>query len=195
MVICKANCANADLLVVEVFVHWLYTQKLPNNFSAWTRNFTPQPRMEYKALQTAMLRARVFADRFIVPSFGEIVECAILAYFVNVSCAYYEVVIYAYKHLPADNLILKAMIDSHCFYFDADDEAEDQTNGEIDTRAILPNSFLVGVMSRYMKIVKEGVINKLYLRDYHDYNSEEDTKACEAASQEVEDDFYKDAED
>lgn len=62
---------------------------------------------------------------------------------------FYETIIYAYEHLPANNLVLQAMVDVHCRDFA--EESDTELNGKLELRSKLPHNFLVDVMLRYMR--------------------------------------------
>ena len=113
-------------------------------------------------------------------------ECVLCQYFLGVD-AFYEVITYAYEHLPANSMILKAMIHSHCRLFNA--ESEDYINDEKNNRSKLPHDFLIGVMVRYMDITKEGASKDPILSDFHKHSCEKDTSACRLAYKSLDDDI------
>jgi hypothetical protein len=108
------NRGFANLKPVDIFVHWLYTTKLPRKYSDWFPELEGWDDVGHLGFQWAMLKVRVFADRFLIPAFGQIVECTFIGYVVNETCPYYEVVTYAYEYLHPESPILRAMVDSHC---------------------------------------------------------------------------------
>lgn len=130
-----------------------------------------------------MIRVRVFADWFMVDGLSQIMECVLIRYLANAP-AYYEVVAYAYKHLPEDNKILTAMVHSHCLFFDGE-SYDVATNDEMHDRSKLPHEFLIDVMVRYMEMRKDDV-TKLSLSNFHEHSCEEDTSACELAWESLE---------
>lgn len=133
-----------------------------------------------------MLSVRVFADRFAVTRLGQVMECVLCQHFLGTDASY-EVVAYAYEHLPADSMILKAMVYSHCRLFCVEREIGD--GGKQSDRGKLPHDFLVAVMVRYMEIVKEGASKKLKLSDFHEHSCENDTSTCEIAFESWDDDI------
>lgn len=172
---------------VDIFVHWLYTTKLPRKYSDWFPEFEDWDCVGHLGFQWAMLKVRVFADRFLIPAFGRIVECTFIGYIVNETCPYYEVITYAYEHLHPESPILRAMVNSHCYFSGSD--ADNDSNGETEARLDLPHSFLINVMDRYAEIVKKEVELKISIRDYHDHSTEEDPDACDAAWGDMENDI------
>jgi hypothetical protein len=94
-------------------VHWLYTQKLPEKYSAWLRALPSEEYQGHKAFEMSMIRVRVFANRFMVDGLSQVMECVLIRYLFDTH-ACYEVVAYAYNHLPKGNQTLTKMIHSHC---------------------------------------------------------------------------------
>lgn len=185
----------ANLEIVNVFVHWLYTQRLPAKYSDWIENFTSHMKLKLKTFQMSMLKARKFADQFLVTAFGNVVECALVIHFVEEDFAFYDVVTYAYEHLRYGSPILTAIVHAHCLRFDDYAEMTDKSSGEIDTRKNVPLEFLEDVMLRYMRITKEGVKNEMQLCDYHEHDSAAETNACYEAWLETENDLENDLDE
>jgi hypothetical protein len=139
-----------------------------------------------------MLRVRVFADRFMVDGLSQVMECVLIRYLVDEQ-ACYEVVAYAYKHLPKGNIILTTMVHSHCHYFDGESDNGDY-NDEMHDRSKLPHDFLIDVMVRYMemKMKNKGVEESLTLSDFHKHSCKKDTLACKLAWSSLTNDFLED---
>jgi hypothetical protein len=122
-----------------------------------------------------MIRVRTFADRFMIHGLSQIMEC-MLSQYLTTSYAFYEVVAYAYDHLPADSMILKAMIHSHChlshgvLWATKVDEKQNLSK--------LPREFLLGAMTRYMEVKQGDAVNELKLSNFHEHSCERDTAAC-----------------
>jgi hypothetical protein len=180
------NCGFTDLKSVNIFVNWLYTRKLPRKCSEWIE-YEDWDDIHHPGFERAILTVRVFADRYLIPEFGQIVECTFIGYMVNESCPYYETITYAYEHLCPESTILRAMVDSHCYFSGSDSDGD--LDGETEARLKLPRRFLIGVMERYAKIVKRKDEITLSIRDYHNHSSEEDTDACDAAWGNIENDI------
>jgi hypothetical protein len=122
-----------------------------------------------------MIRVRAFADRFMVPGLSQIMEC-ILSQYLAVQYVYYEVVAYAYDHLPVGSMILKAMIHSHCHFSHRVLWAT--TVDEKQNFSKLPREFLLGAMTRYMEVKHGDAVNELKLSNFHEHSCERDTVAC-----------------
>ena len=180
-------CSFANLKPVNTFVHWLYTNRLPLKCSDWI-DCEYMNEVGHLGFQWAMLKVRVFAHRFVIPDFGQMVECAFIGYIVNETCPYYEIITYAYEHLRPESPILRAMVVSHCYF--AGSDADGEFSGETEAREHLPHEFMISVMERYAEIVKKKGEVKLSIRDYHDHKSE-DTEGCEAAWGNMENDIDK----
>jgi hypothetical protein len=174
------NCKLANLKPVNTFVHWLYTQKLPREYSEWIE-YEDWGDVSHLGFQRAMLKALEFADKFNIPAFRQIVECTFIGYIVYETCPYYEVITYAYEHLRPESPILRAIVDSHCYYSGSD--ADGDLKGEVEALKHLPQDFLISVMERYTEIVKRKDEIKLNIRDYY-----KDTKVCDAAWGDMEND-------
>lgn len=152
-------------VAVEIFISWLYTQRLPAKYSAWLKKDEPNPGT--KAVQIAMLETWVFADRFLAPELCRDCEYALIDNVCHRSLPYYEVVISAFECLPSTSPVLKAMIAAHCERFDKDADNED--NREAKLRTQLPHDFLVGVMLQYMMIKEHGLDAMIDPCHYHDH--------------------------
>ena len=172
------SCGFANLKSVNIFVDWLYTGKLPRKCSEWIE-YENWDDINQTDFERAILTLCVVADRYLIPEFGQIVECTFIGYMVNESCPYYETIIYAYEHLRPESPILRAIVDSHCYHSGSD--ADGDFKGEMEARKHLPQDFLISVMERYAEIVKRKEEIKLNIRDYHNHSSEEETDACDAA--------------
>jgi hypothetical protein len=159
----QLNC-----ITVEIFIHWLCTQRLPAKYSLWLKKDEVKPGT--KGVQMTMLDTWIFADRFLISELRRDCEHALIDNFSNHSLPYYEVVISAYEHLPSTSPVLKAMIATHCERFGKD--ADNDDNGEINLRTQLPNAFLVGVMMQYVILKGHGWGTSPDPRQFHDHPQE-----------------------
>ena len=180
------SCGFANLKPVNVFVSWLYTRKLPRKCSEWIE-YEDWDEINHPGFERAILIVRVFADRYLIPAFGQIVECTFIGYMVNESCPYYETITYAHEHLCAENPILQAMVDSHCYFSGSDSDGD--LDGETEARLKHPRRFLINVMERYTNIIKRKDELTLSIHDYHNHSSDEETDACDAAWGDMENDI------
>ncbi|KAF9693742.1 hypothetical protein EKO04_008147 [Ascochyta lentis] len=159
----------------EVFVDWLYTRKLPAKRTGWVGEEYDSE--WYITLQIPMMKACAFANRMLSPDFLHAMEHRLIDHFIaSGNVPFYEAIIFAFENLPPTSLILKALVDAHCRSFD---EAEDtEENGELELRSQLPNTFLVDVMLRYVKLKsrKQTLLDRC---DYHGHVSEDEKQECQ----------------
>lgn len=177
-----------DFSPVEIFVDWVYTQKVPSKASSWSKDLPFRAALRYKAVEMALLKARVFADRFLASEFGHVVEYTYIQWMIDSGSRWYEAVAYAYQNLPAESLVLTAMINTHVHHFRSWTDNED--NEDIHHRDKLPQSFLVGVMLRYAWLIEnKAARKKLVPCDYHIHDSLGDKDKCQAAVDSLQDDI------
>ncbi len=153
---------------------WLYTQRLPKKYSEWTTKSLSKLREIFLAFEMALVNACILADRFLVPGFGQLVQCLFVRYLIKDCDVYYETIVYAYDHLPADHPILEVMADSHYLHSRGAEEA----SGETDNCDALPHKFLVSLTLKYMEIMRGEVPFQINLADYHSHDSQTEEEAC-----------------
>jgi len=162
----------------NVFVEWLYTQKLPADGKSWN---TIANQSKSDLLGMLRLKLYVLADRLIVPSLHRLLNRAI----VNVSRIYYvspppyENIIYAFQHLPPSDSILDYFID--IFYMGWDSDIHDRS-GE-DNFSDLPQDFLLRLLTKMGKERKRSKyrqqsLYKLDVCSYHAHASDEERASC-----------------
>ncbi|KAL6158920.1 hypothetical protein ACJQWK_03387 [Exserohilum turcicum] len=100
--------------VVNIFVHWLYTQSLPKpcDYKEWSG-------FGGSAVTVNKLRAYIFADRFQIPSFGQAVHNNLVQELQDQSLAICEeynlsLITEAYDGLPTESPILQLLVDTLC---------------------------------------------------------------------------------
>lgn len=136
----------ANILVVNVFVGWLYTQRLPSTNEDWAGQVGERSSIASRAMVT-QLKTYVFADRILASAFRRACYDHFVQDVIQKDCVYYETVIYAYEHLAPDNRILQLLVEVHCRSFVA--EEDKHIEGELEKRNQLPYEFLMQVMIRY----------------------------------------------
>ncbi|KAF9693882.1 hypothetical protein EKO04_008148 [Ascochyta lentis] len=168
---------DVDSDTFDIFVDWLYTQKLPDNAIDWipvdeqlacdTEPYEEDVFMageaSHRAKQLQQAKAYVLGNRLSSPQFKQAVYKIYLDELGGsdtLPC--YHAVTYAFANLPADDLLLQLMVDSHCHNFckgfDGSADAED--------RKQLPREFLVRVMLRYSDLVAKHDQEPLDAADY-----------------------------
>ena len=164
--------------LVGVFVDWLYTRKLPAGDKQWAeKQYQPHEGANcHLALQIAIIKACVLADRILSPGFLRAVEYKLIDHFIVLETdASYTVIIYAFEHLRPASPVLRAMMDTYCNNFE---EWMEEEYDEVNLRAQLPHAFLVGVMLRYSKLIKSKKEVWLDRCDYHGHTTESEKKEC-----------------
>lgn len=139
-----------DPEVLDVFVDWLYTQRLPQ-LGGWTSaikgmgtgKWEVSPRIH--AIALAMVKVLVFGDRFSSPKFYRHVNTYLVDWLCALKCPPpYPTVIYAFEHLPSEKSILQLLAELQYLhwrpYMDTD-EAQ-----KLYDR--LPQEFLLRVMKK-----------------------------------------------
>jgi hypothetical protein len=158
---------------VEIFVHWLYTSKLPDADSAWI-NLTGNDNSN-EEIDNPMIESCAFASRILAPGFCKEIEHGIVSCLImGSSTLHYSTIILAFEKLPPGSPILRLIVDAHCAKFNE----EQDTPTELQQRDRLPHKLLVNVMLRYSKIIKDRSRYKLIACDYHDHGSDAERKAC-----------------
>ena len=173
---------NVCATLVEVFVDWLYTRKLPSTNQEWVdKEHQPDQHVQWHtAVQLTMIKAYAFADRMLSPDLCRALERTLIDHFIVTNhTPYYGAVIYAFANLPSTSSVLRAMMDAHCRDFEETGDTEE--NGEMKLRAQLPNTFLVGVMVRYAKL-KAKKVTRLDRCSYHDHATEHEKEECQKAA-------------
>jgi hypothetical protein len=154
----------------NVFVDWLYSQKLPTTDKDWQVVTETKDGPDLSIIKTC-----VFGDRFMVPK---------LLQDANNHCAdthsfppRYNGIIYAFNNLRSDVPLLNFLVDLHCAFWQrtCDDADED----EKALQSQLPNDFLVRVMYRYSELRETKTYGRRLERClYHLHASDEEREEC-----------------
>jgi hypothetical protein len=139
--------------VFDIFIDWLYTQKLPKRSREWV---TPTAEIEAgshnhsRVVERLMMEVYVFADRFLVPQ----LKVALFRFFANFCNndaipPYYEAIIYAFDNLPSTSPMLTLLVKLHCAYWT--DSSDTTDNGELELRHELPQDFFLRGMAQFAK--------------------------------------------
>ena len=151
--------------VFEVFLEWLYTQKLPRNMA----------HIQTAEAEIKVVKLYTLADRLLVP---DLERTLIDVVFSDKPSPLYESIFFAFTHLPVGNPLLQLLVDKHCARWEPELDEEKET----ELRRDLPSDFLLGVMDRFSKVVKElrdnGKELKLDICDYHDHKSDVERQEC-----------------
>ncbi|PSN63929.1 hypothetical protein BS50DRAFT_647822 [Corynespora cassiicola Philippines] len=114
----RVYMTNLELGVANVFVDWLYTQRLPNTEKLCMdiQGFKPLSD-DTISVTMVILKVYVFADRFLIPS----LKSAALRLFQDYhsinptkQSPHLGVIIWAYENLPQEDIMLKFLINAQC---------------------------------------------------------------------------------
>ena len=179
----KSHKCMTNKRLVDIFVDWLYSQKLPAYRTDWLEKFkcdkANAPWTQWWTCYFILrIKVCVFGDRFMVREFQRVAQNDFIDHTIKSRIHFrYPVVIYAFENLPSDNPILQFMVDNHCRWFRSDLDTEG--NERLQRRDELPPSFLMRVMMRYSDIVN-GTDNKTVACDYHEHKTDEEREACKS---------------
>ncbi|KAI8934418.1 hypothetical protein NX059_009153 [Plenodomus lindquistii] len=104
----------------------------------------------------ATIKPYVFADRFIVHGFQQLVNnrfCTKYDAQFNEPSERFQLVAYAFGNIPADRTILQMLVDDHCEVWDAESELDDESLTALNA---LPKAFLPRVMRRSLEQIGRG---------------------------------------
>jgi hypothetical protein len=166
-------------VAVDVFVHWLYTQNLPKGADEWIRvlgleESTKDDDLWWQEAFLVCLKAYVFGDRFLLPTFRQ----AVNNFFVRVltdTCFLkpyrWLAISYAFANVPADRLILQLLVDECCNEWHEGIDTEE----DFVAQRKLPAQFLLRVMRRSNEMRHD--INTS-TRCYEEHGSEQEKARC-----------------
>ncbi|KAL1797231.1 hypothetical protein ACET3X_003837 [Alternaria dauci] len=137
---------DVEVGVFKFFVHWLYTQQLPDYDEDDEDDESENGEDDsLQGLGGMLLKACAFGHRFLIKDFERITHNRYVKYFMH--CTWYTHVIYAYNNLPAQSLLLKLMVEKQCINWSSD--FDNKRNKEEERRHDLPKEFLIQVMVRF----------------------------------------------
>jgi len=112
------NSAFQPLLIsptVEIFVDWLYSQKLPGILQDWETLELDGDSQRYSA-DLRWIKGLAFADRFLARTFQQAVHNGYVDKVIGTP-PWYEVVTYAFASLPSVHPMLSLLVDTHCAHW------------------------------------------------------------------------------
>jgi len=148
---------DVEVEVFHIFVHWLYTQRLPtkSEYDGIVTDADPGKLDDSEKVDGGygVLKACAFANRFLVADFERITHDFCIQTRIGASLGVsYKYIIFSYQNLPDDSLILKLMVEIQClFWISSCDEPD-----EMEIRPELPHKFLIDVMSRHAELRETG---------------------------------------
>ncbi|KAH7094575.1 hypothetical protein FB567DRAFT_600179 [Paraphoma chrysanthemicola] len=169
--------------VMNLFVEWLYTGKIPTEEKDWRRIVeNNKPDTFWRQLKyVTLIEAYVFGDRFLIEPFRKQVNNAFSdALESNYFCPSmrYRGIGFAFANIAAERPILQLLTDNHCRDWD---KIEDQLHAESGLRELAQAqpSFLLRTMRRLREMKDQGRKRPLmHLWCYYEHESEGDEKAC-----------------
>ncbi|KAF2127077.1 hypothetical protein P153DRAFT_432919 [Dothidotthia symphoricarpi CBS 119687] len=172
---------DVDSGTFDIFVDWLYSQKLPATNRDWAFGVDESDNtIVAHARQLARIKAYTFGDRFLCLEFAKAVRNSLVDHLVTQS-PYYDVVIHAFTNLPPENPILRLLVDCHCHVFEEYMDLDESE--QLQKRDQLPHAFLIRVMLKYSRILA-GAYEELDRCDYHEHGSEEEKQECKKSRRE-----------
>ncbi|KAI4612467.1 hypothetical protein J4E80_007201 [Alternaria sp. BMP 0032] len=180
---------DVEVDVFNVFVHWLYAQKIPAHSKPLLEIavpaiiYTDTPR-ERRSASKLLLRACVFGDRFLSPGFHRLAHNTFVNKFVtksgDCSCLAYEVVIWIYDNFPKGSRFMDLAVEVQCVVWEEDDDS-------VDEKLLwprLPHDFLLAVMARFSALRQQKCSDvEVKACDYHLHASDEEKEACKQKTQ------------
>jgi hypothetical protein len=166
--------------VFNIFIHWLYAQTLPKGVTGLFGIAGIVDSDSHKRITInhfLSVKSYVFGDRFMALNFKRIARNHHID-LKSESAPWYKHAIYAFANLQGDDPFLAYLVDMHCIcWYPEVDETD-----EVETRAELPNLFLVRVMLRSHEL-KDIPATKLkrdlnLCTSYHDHESDKERQEC-----------------
>jgi len=184
--------------LVEIFIDWIYTQKIPTASLNWVEAENDTDSTIYTddlGAQVLSAKALNFAKRFLAKEYQQIVRNSHVNFNIDAAPGY-ELVIYAFANFPSTDSFLTFLVDTHCKnWAEALDFNEDGEEGtETKLRSQLPNDFLIRVMTRYNKLRGDPSLEVLNRCSYHEHATKKEKKECEKESR-VEDSSTDESDD
>jgi len=170
--------------VFNVFVEWLYTQKLPVDWPGWKYVIGDTEDKSWSITET-MLKVYVFADRFMVPTMRTHANRAIIAHSDSQRSSYplpYCLdIAFAFEHLAPTDPILDFFVDLYCAYWDWEDA--DTYGHDKLWFTELPKEFLIRYMVKMGRMRERGDLmddREMLLNhcSYHGHTCDEELKSC-----------------
>ncbi|KAF2833615.1 hypothetical protein CC86DRAFT_278529, partial [Ophiobolus disseminans] len=176
--------------IVNIFVHWLYIQKVPESrdFEIWDRIMeteeeinedikTKSSKDTIQHLYMLGLKVYVLADRFLALQLREKVSrfLTTVANFPTLDEPRgSEISRYAFNNIPSDRPILQHLVDHFCR---KDFENRGEGKDAIDAQNQLPREFLMRVTRSFAKL-RDLTAAKMSKRCYLEHASEEEKDQC-----------------
>lgn len=140
---------DTDMLAVNLFMHWLYTQRIPatcRDLELIVQGTASSSNLMDKCL--VLVKAYVLGDRILVPTFRRKINNLFVGlpnYVTKYPTDLLPIVTYAFANIPGDRTILQYLTNKFC------DRWCPEWNSDNDHNALgkFPPTFTIRVMKRY----------------------------------------------
>jgi hypothetical protein len=172
--------------VFNLFVNWLYSQKIPYLFAwelaaEWDMDGVESMEDNEGAMLEIMLYA--FADRFLVPTLHTGLNRVLTTR--KYGTPSLDVITYAFNHLPDTEPILRFFVDVYCSRDAFSSRSEPEEVREWEEK--LPREFLLRVARRIRVVSEPGVETPVIEScDYHGHTDEAQRDECKRGLEDLE---------
>ncbi|KAJ4378281.1 hypothetical protein N0V86_005981 [Didymella sp. IMI 355093] len=163
---------NTDISLVNLFVHWLYTQQIPTGYLA-LRSVVHHPDSPKAPINKALVLVKAYAlgDRILALTFRREANNTLIIFG---SCMGFPSTLlptatYAFANIPSDRSILQFLVNQFCKCWDP----EYIINTEEDALSELPPAFTVRAMKRLAHL-RCGKLEGCYI----EHSTNEEKKSC-----------------
>jgi hypothetical protein len=174
---------NTDASLVRLFVHWLYMQDISEDYipGHWLAILEREDGFDLEdAILILLIKAYVFADRFLAISFREEVSRALSVHIREYPIERTTrslVVKYAFDHVPLERPILQCLVDDYCFFWFEDGYGLE----DIQAQQEMPRSFYMRVTRRLSEIYRNSGVKVKNKRCYVDHALVQEKESCKLA--------------
>jgi hypothetical protein len=169
-------------LLVTLFVHWLYTQQVPQHNEEWIRMEIVQGVDDFQEdeLIHACIKAYAFADRFDISGFSRAINNCFAKTMEDVFCysaraSGRPLTKWAFENIPSDRVILQRLVEDYSQHYNSAN-----VGYEAGAMEELPMTFLRRTIHHLHELSRMSVVAKGKVRCYLGHASDEEQKACKA---------------
>lgn len=164
----------------DVFVDWLYTNKIPMSRDEWLKQTVGEDDNLYYCRESVLrLKTYVLADRLGALQLLKAVNKPYVNEYSD-GAPFYEEIIYAFFNVSAGRRLLSFIVTQHCRH--SETNHDDQYGWELELLGSLPHAFLLQAMKEYRRLCQEERFDEAVdVCDYHEYCSEKERNDCRQA--------------
>jgi hypothetical protein len=164
------------MCVVNLFVHWLYTQQIPTEPSAMKSIVRrPDDPRGYMDMGLVLVKAYTLGDRILASTFRRQANNTLIGLRLNFGTprSLLQTIVYASANIPNDRNILQFLTNKLCGSYYPDN------NEETDALSELPPTFSVRVIRR-LAYLRHGYLGGAHPYDgcYIEHATDEEQKSC-----------------